>query len=417
MIDGGIYASRYQSERGQGIDKGTLGCRLSAKVKESVSIRATQAGLHVSKHRKQERPLKKFDFKDTAPKEALDSNGEFSFDLFKDYLAQCEELASRITQASDVSLVDHKVIALVDLQGVYLAMTNWFKERKIPLASGLIISRLAFFLLEATISEIKRQALAEVGDGFVDFDDLVKLVSKKKTDDVRAMKGVVKVVPSIELFYAPAPLSKIEWLLKKEAKNGSSRAARNLNDLQKGIVNFPWGSRDYSVYDHFVSCLKQNPSVTRSEEGFFNFFVGRNGLQFFDEKEVDIRIAVRAMDVCADYQADSLCIISSDQDFGPLHERWKGSGTKTFQADVAKFASQQKVGRKIKELGAGFIETAINPDWPLRVIVEASRPAMYALAVDEFEALCSLHNAMNEVKIAPHQTEGGGMSIKMYRPR
>lgn len=360
--------------------------------------------------------MKTFDFKESAPKEALDPNGEFSFDLLMKYLTQCSELAERIARANDVSLVEHRVIALVDLQGVYLATTNWFKERNIPLDGGMVISRLAFFLIESAINEVKRRTLVGAGSGFVDFDDLVDLVSKRKVERLKGIKGVLRTIPEIELFYAPAPLSDIEWQLKKEAKSGSSEAARQLVDLQRGILNFQWGSRDYSVYDQFVSCLKTNPAVTRSEEGFFSFRVEKGRLKFFDEKEVDIRIAVRAMDACADYQADSLCIISSDQDFGPLHKRWRDSGIRTFQADVAKFTSQHKVGRKIKELGAGFIETSISPDWPLRIIVEASRPAMYALSFEEFEALCSLHNALNEVKISPHQTDSGAMSIKMYRP-
>ncbi len=58
--------------------------------------------------------------------------------------------------------------------------------------------------------------------------------------------------------------------------------------------------------------LMANPEYSKLEEGFFSLYIGPKGLQNFDEKEVDTRVAIRAMDACYNYEAESLgtvCVI------------------------------------------------------------------------------------------------------------
>jgi hypothetical protein len=358
-----------------------------------------------------------FSLRDIVPEGAFDKAGKFSLDRYMENARRCNALAEQIAGTKDVSVVQHRVLLLVDLQGVYLALVGWLKERGFALESGLIISRFTIFLLESVIDSITSDVIAEVGAGAISFEKLVQLVSKKQSEQINSTKCVVKLEPAIELFYAPAPLDRIAWHLRKEAKNGSFAAQQQLARVREGVIQLHGEERDYRFYEDFVENLKHDPLVTRSERGFVNFFVGPKGLQFFDEKEVDIKVAIRAVDACAENEVESVCIVSSDQDFIPLHERCGRSGVRTYQADVAKFAKPKNVGRKIKELGADFIPTGVDPEWPLKAILEAFAPfAIYRISMEEFEGLCRLHNGLNEVQLSPHPLEGGGMGIRMHRP-
>lgn len=351
------------------------------------------------------------------PKASFEEDGRFSIARHMAHARSCNEIAEKAARSPGITLVEHRTLILVDLQGLYLALIDWVKARDFPLESGLIISRFAIFLLSSAIDAIKADVMTSIGESAITFEDVADLVSKEKVDNLDNITKIVKIEPRIELFYAPAPLDDIEWQLRKRARSGSWSAREHLDSVRRGVLHLHGTERDYRFYDSFVDCLKHDPFVTRSEQGFFNFYVGSSGLQFIDEKEVDIRIAIRAVDACTEHEVESLCIVSSDQDFVPLHERCSKSGVRTYQADAAKFTTPEKVGRRIRGLGERFIPTEVNPDWPLRAILGAVHPfAVYAISDQEFEGLCQLHNGLNDVKLAPHPLAGGGMGIRMYRP-
>jgi hypothetical protein len=182
------------------------------------------------------------------------------------------------------------------------------------------------------------------------------------------------------------------------------------------VIELHGKERDYKANDDFIAKLRANPEYSRSEQGFFCHNVGPNGLRYFGEKEVDTRIVMRAMDVLYNYEADVVCVVSSDQDFLPLSNKAPEFGVKFYQADLAKFGLLDNVGRKIKELGANFLPGRIDPRWPLRVIAEASSfddynsNALYMLDEDELRSLCEMHNEMNKIKIAPNFGSDGNVS-------
>ncbi len=350
------------------------------------------------------------------PEETLDSHGQFSRERYSRYVQSCVARAEAMSAAPGVACREHRVLCLVDLQGIYLALTRWLRERDFPLENGLVVSRLAVLLLKSVIQQIEDDVMSSEAEGAITFERLVDLIYSKKLTGSRQFESVTKIEPSIELFYAPAPLKDIAWQLRKEERKGSHEARRQLRDLERGILSVHQTPRDYSVYDDFIKSLMRDPLVSRSEQGFFNFYVGARGLQSFDEKEVDIRIAVRAVDACHASECDALCVVSSDQDFMPLHERCERAGLRSFQADVTRLSGGWP-GRRLKNLGAGFIAAGTKPEWPLRIIIEASRPVgLYDLSARELEALCRIHNGMNEVQLGLVPQPDGTMGFKVFRP-
>jgi hypothetical protein len=229
--------------------------------------------------------------------------------------------------------------------------------------------------------------------------------------------------PAFELFYAPVPIKQIEWQLQKAARTAGGEARVQLELLSAGILKRRGVfERDYSAYADFVAKLKANPEYARSHEGFFNFHAGDGGLKVFDEKEVDTRIVIRSMEALYGREADALCIVSSDQDFLPVHAKAADFGVRSFQADLAKFADISRVGRRIKGLGEDYLAGRLARDWPLKLIFEASTVpdrnirALYTISEDEFEGLCRMHNSMNSFHVAPHRTPEGSLSIAVSKP-
>lgn len=343
------------------------------------------------------------------PPEVCDERGEFSPERLLNYYNACRVVVEKFAQKSDLKIVRHQVLLLVDLQGVYLGVIRWLAEQNFPIDGGMVASRIAHFMLEGVAREVEQKVLGELGDGVL-FGDLVRGIFRKEYDRIPLNDNVTQILDiktTTELFYAPVPLASIEWQLKKHARGGSAEARRQLDDLQSGLLKPHGDARDYAHYDDFIASLKKNATVSRWEEGFFNFYVNASGLKSFDEKEVDTRIVIRAVDACVDYEADSICVISSDQDFVPLHERANKSGVRSYQADASKFATPDRIGRRIKELGDRFIPVAFNPQWPMRVVFEACGHDPFngvpvgdhvrdGVSSREFSALCQLHNRMND---------------------
>ena len=326
----------------------------------------------------------------------------------------------------------HAILILVDAQGVYLGLQKWLSENNVPMDDGVVLASFAQLQLERTAQEIAARVVATHAAPAYDLTKLFDSIEIEYVDGKAYLGNEPKVARdatyldismSFEMFYAPAPLKRIEGLLFKAARAGSREAKEQLKEAASGIIS-PRGAfkRDYKVYDDFVSHLKQSALHASSQEGFFSFYVGERGLSNFDEKEVDTRIVVRAMDALYNQDADSLCIVSSDQDFMPLHSRAEDFGINTFQVDLSKFTEQDRVGRKIKELNHRFIQCGIDPNWPLQVLLQGlSAPAIGHFADHnysryEWKSLCALHNKFNDVKIELSKDEKGKPAIRFHHP-
>lgn len=343
------------------------------------------------------------------------------------------KVVSHAMAISDSTIEEHKILILVDVQGVYLGLQDWLSDNGVPMDDGVILASFAHLQIERTGREIASRVVSAHSDSTYDLKHLFDSIEIKYIDGKAYLGKELKVAKnatyldisvSFEMFYAPAPLKEIEGFLFKAARSGSREAREQLRMVKEGIVT-PRGAfeRDYKVYGDFVSHLKGSALNSGSQEGFFSFYVGNRGLTNFDEKEVDTRIAVRAMDALYRKDADSLCIVSSDQDFVPLHARAEEFGVSSFQVDLSKFTEQERVGKKIKGLNDRFIRCGIDPEWPLQVLLQGvSAPAMghfadHNYSLDEWNSLCALHNKLNDVKVELTEDEEGRPAIRLYRPK
>ena len=338
-----------------------------------------------------------------------------------------EKFAENAIKQVGACIETHEVLILIDLQGMYLALHRWLKDQDFPIEGGLVLSRLATFQILDVFDRIKKSVLDSSDGPCRDFEDLLDSIGNAEPGgSIPLQKNgtYIRFTPQFEIFYAPAPLRDISWQLRKQARAGSALAKQLLAEAEAGILTNRNFERDYSAYDDFVKKLKANPEYSKSNEGFFSFYVGPKGLQFFDEKEVDTRIVIRAMDTFYEYEADSVCVVSSDQDFMPLHDRAKKFGIRTFQADLAKFLETDKVGRKFRELGANFLRGHFDPSWPMRIVVEAcsgswnevTTEALYTLSESELSALCNIHNRLNDFYLHAEVSADGQTTLSLCKP-
>lgn len=338
-----------------------------------------------------------------------------------------EVFAEQAIKHVGAKLETHRVLVLVDLQGMYLGLHKWLRGQNFPIEGGLVLSRLATFQILDVFDRIKQRILQSTDGPCKDFEGILESIRKADPGGsipLQPKSTYLKFIPQFEIFYAPAPLDQIAWQLRKEAKAGSVLAMQQLKKAEEGILTNHLFERDYSAYDDFIEKLKANPEYSKSAQGFFNYYVGPKGLMFFDEKEVDTRIVIRAMDAFYNYEADSVCVISSDQDFMPLHNRARDFGIQTFQADLAKFLATDRIAKKFKELGDNFLRGGFDPSWPMKIVIEAcsgsfngtKTQAMYTLSESEFSALCDLHNSLNDFHLVPDIQADGTASFSLYKP-
>ncbi|QQC62771.1 NYN domain-containing protein [Paraburkholderia ginsengisoli] len=322
--------------------------------------------------------------------------------------------ANLAIEASESNVETHKLLILVDLQGMYLALHEWLSEQGFPIDDGMILSRFAYLQIRDAVAEITKRIARSRPMPTKDFNELVDAIKVDFADgrwrlgeQLNVQKSVtyLDVEPNFELFHAPAPFEYIELSLKQRAQLGGREAARQLEQLKKGIVEKKGVFvRDYSAYDDFVDCLAKNVEHARTEKGFFTVYVENTGLKTLDEKEVDTRIVMRTMDAFYKKEADSICIVSADQDFLPLHDRASEFGILTFQADLKNFVKGGRIGKKLKQMQGRFIQGRIDLEWPLAILAEAMSdtksdlPSQYRLSESELRALCDLHNSMNDLK-------------------
>lgn len=337
-----------------------------------------------------------------------------------------------LLERSKSQLEIHRVLILVDLQGLYLSLYNWLSEWDFLLNDAFVMSRFAYFQLRHTFDEIARRSASFYPAHCVYLKDLFDKIKVEEingqfyiAEEINILENMIflSIQPSFEIFFAPAPLKDLEWKLRTWAKRGDFHSRHQLSKIKDGIIEkLGFFERNYSIYSEFVDELQRLTENKDQHEGFFNFDVRNGGLKYFDEKEVDTKIVIRTMDALHKSEANSICIVSSDQDFLPLYNRATNEGVNFFQADLAKFRESDRVGRRLREMGKHFIQGEINPDWPLQILTEAmscdelGQKARYGLDDREISSLAKMHNKMNDWHVNFEIESTGKVKIKLNRP-
>ena len=357
---------------------------------------------------------------------------EASFARLETLFGDKMRVVSHAMQAAKSTVKPHNMLVLVDLQGVYLGLQEWLTEHNVPIDDGVLLASFAHLQLERTAQEISARVVRANQPSTFDLRALLESIEISYQNGKAYLGKELKIATDatyldismkFELFYAPVMLDEMEWRLRGAAKRGSVTAREQLSKIEAGVVTRRgMFERNYTAYSDFVTQLEKSNFHSNTEKGFFNYYIGENGLTSFDEKEVDTRIVVRAMDALHYAEADTLCIVSSDQDFLPVHGRAVDFGINSLQVDLSKFTHQERVGKHIKALGQRFIQCGIDPLWPLQVLTKAiSAPelghfAEHNFSKAELDSLCALHNQYNEVQMELTEGVKGELSLKLFRP-
>lgn len=368
------------------------------------------------------------DFGDRNPENSARLTEEVTPENWMKHRASQEAFAEHAIKQIGAKLETHRILVLVDLQGMYLGLHKWLRDQDFPIEGGLVLSRFATYQILDIFDRMKQRTLQSSEGPVTDFEDVLDSIGRSEPGGsipLQSKSTYMKFIPQFELYYAPVPSEEIEWQLRSKARAGSHEARQQLKKLESGVVKNHQFERDYAAYADFALKMKANPEYSKSGQGFFSFYVGPKGLQHFDEKEVDTRIVIRAMDTFYNYEADSVCIVSSDQDFLPLHERARDFGIQTFQADLAKFLETDRIARKFKNLGENFLRGRFDAVWPMKIVIEAcagayegtTTRALHTLSEKEFLALCEIHNGLNEFHLVPKIEENGTASFSLHKPR
>lgn len=332
---------------------------------------------------------------------------------------------------SNSRVIEFEALALVDLQGIYLRLHEVLSGINFPIESGAVIGKLATLQINEVFNEIPRAIQKRCGSNVGILSDLfdeikIETVGGKSylAEQLRVIKSgtYLNVRPAFEVFYAIPPFDRIKWGLEGEARKGNREARSQLEKLKSGILRTSFSERDYKYYSDFVEAVKTNVNCRGSGQGFFTWGVGSKGVERFDEKEVDARITIRAMEALYEKHAEALCIVSSDQDFIPIKEKCEKFGVQFFWADAAKFMANARVGREIEGLSDNFIRGKLKPEWPLEILCDFIAPGeesgywLAGIGEREARALASFHNTMNDYKVHIAVGEEGRMNLEVSQP-
>nr|RDS94508.1 NYN domain-containing protein [Cereibacter sphaeroides f. sp. denitrificans] len=322
------------------------------------------------------------------PEGWLDADGRYSAERRLAHDRGTNALVQQIINARDVTYKNRKVTTLVDVQGIYLGLLEFFRVNEIPVRNDHLLSRFAVQLICAVQEDVAQRERDDLGVQGVDYEKLWTICERRDEAKLRSISVIRHITHTTELFFAPSPLSEICRKAKFLSKDDKIRQLI-IDNATQGLAVTQWGTRNYRFYDDFVGSLATLLEAKSSERGFFGVHV-KDALLRLDEKEVDIRLAVRAMDVMAGAEADALLIVSSDQDYMPLHQRCRDAGLRTYHSDVANFFRVGKTGRKIKDLGDHFILADFSRGF-FWLLINEYQQGYLPLSAQEYSALWTLH--------------------------
>lgn len=328
------------------------------------------------------------------PKSWYNERGILSFDKMREREKIAKEAVEELAGHPGVRFESRKTLFVVDVYGIFLCVTDWMRKKEIPVTTSELPIRYAVDLLMIAAEGVRKREKKRLSFESFDYDELVNQIYTECHDETATIEAVTRIEQSWELFFAPAPMDEIKHRAATATMDHIVRK-QVLTDVEKGVVNTAFGLRDYRVYDDFTDGLGEHLGAKISEKGFYGVHIDHHkGTVGLSEKEVDIRIAIRAMDFAACDEGAAICIVSSDQDYMPLHQRCRDSGLSTYHSDVAKFDMHKNIGRRIRDLGDDHILVAMDDNIHNGIIAEHLEPkAPLALSQEQYSAIWQLQTA------------------------
>jgi len=181
------------------------------------------------------------DFGDRNPDKSNVAPQEMNPENWMKFRSAQVAVAEQAIKRVGAKLETHKLLVLVDLQGMYLNLHEWLSKKGFPIEGGLVLSRMAFFQIHDVFQRISTRTLKSRDGTVLDFESLLEQIEQAGsggTIKISPKSTYLRVVPEFELFYAPSPLADIEWKLRKQARSGSIEARKQLDQIQTGILRF-----------------------------------------------------------------------------------------------------------------------------------------------------------------------------------
>lgn len=175
---------------------------------------------------------------------------------------------------------------------------------------------------------IERRVFRDAGTGVEDYWKYRASIPRDLTpDDVRvgelSGRRTIKVEITNEVFYAPFDQDDIVKKLKEAyaGEIGNNIEVAAVHEALQGRVQVYQDKRDYKYYNKFAERLQTNKALRR--EGNNDVFVDWSSRQLrFKEKQVDVSLAVRAMELLYAENISYIAVVASDIDFLPVFRQF-----------------------------------------------------------------------------------------------
>ena len=113
------------------------------------------------------------------PEKAFEAERAAAHEQWSKLLNDKLKALNLVLNASDSTIEPHRLLILVDVQGMYLALHEWLTERHVPVEDGLVIGRFALLQIEHAAKTIAER-LAKCWPGGA--GDLRQLLAALKID-------------------------------------------------------------------------------------------------------------------------------------------------------------------------------------------------------------------------------------------
>ena len=348
---------------------------------------------------------------------------------FAERFREANALCDRIMRAKDVKFQKIQVKILVDCYGVYHNLfqilndlrskyngDNWGVE--LPMMAELAWSTLKNLEWQIREAEARSKEIPALSASPFE-NDCTEIISKENLrqiclkfiegeideQNLRIICEVFDIQFNYEWFFAPFPKAELEnrtrnqltraW--RDQSLEKLRRLERVLEQARRSEITLFNKVRDYSIYADFIEKIAKRMSHPENQEiyhkGKYNFFVSDEGLRYFDEKQVDTLICIRAMEILLNYEADVVCIVFSDTDFVPLLYRFKQAEMSIYQSYAVSVKDRRlaKEHQLLVDEGIFLPSTISWHDWEqvLDAVFDDAKPEIRKAINQEIEELAA----------------------------